>query len=74
MRIDDRLTKQNQDLLKKRRRQAQLDEDEETLSYAPSYKNKPINQQKGAFEKESFGGINTAESIFDRTAVFRTGE
>ncbi|MBR5420211.1 MAG: hypothetical protein IK115_03575 [Lachnospiraceae bacterium] len=74
MRIDDRLTKQNLELLKKRRRQQQLEEDEETLSYAPSYRSKPINKQKGAFEKENFGGINTAESVFDRTAVFRTGE
>ena len=73
MRIDDRLVKQNQDLLKKKR-QRQLDEDEETLRYAPSYRTKPINKNKGVFPEESFGGINTAQSVFDRTAIFNTRE
>lgn len=32
-----------------------------------------LNEAKSVFDKTPFGGINTAESVFDRQAVFRTG-
>ena len=73
MRIDDRLTKQNQELLKKRRRR-QEEEEEETLTYATRQRQLSLNKNKGVFPDEPFGGINTQLSVFDRTATFHTGE
>ena len=73
MRIDDRLVKQNQELLKKKKKKQQ-EEDEETLSYAERLKMKPLNKNKGAFEGSEGNGINNSPSIFDRTAIFHTGE
>ncbi len=70
MRIDDRLVKQNQELLKKKKKRQQ-DDDEETLTYATRPKFRDLNKEKGKFEG-GFGGINSTESIFDRTAIFRT--
>ena len=74
MRIDERLTKQNQEILKRKKKQQLAEEDEETLSYAERPIMKPINKNKGAFEGREGDGINTAQSVFDRTAVFHTGE
>ena len=71
MRIDDRLVKMNQDKLKKQKRRQQLDEDEETLTYATRPMMRDLNKEKGKFDG-GFQGINTAESVFDRTAIFRT--
>ena len=69
MRIDDRLVKQNRELAKKRKQQ--LEEDEEWMTYAVRQRMTPINKDKGVFPEES-SGINTRESVFDRTAIFRT--
>ena len=70
MRIDDRLAKQNRDLAKKKKQQ-QLEEDEEWLTYAVRQRMAPINKDKGIFPEES-SGINTRKSIFDRMAIFNT--
>ncbi len=72
MRIDDRLAKQNQELLKKKKQQAE--EDEDTLTYAQRKRMQPLNKTKSAFADNSGDGINTAKSIFDKTAIFHTGE
>ena len=37
----------------------------------------PLDKQAGVFDRDvrdRFGGINTRASVFDRQAVFRTGE
>ncbi|MCR5251302.1 MAG: hypothetical protein K6E50_11910 [Lachnospiraceae bacterium] len=71
MQIDDRLVKQNREQMRKKR---QMPEEEETLTYAQRQRQLPLNKNKGAFPEETFGGINTMQSVFDRTAVFHTGE
>ena len=73
MRIDDRLAKQNKDIQKKKKRYYD-DDGEETLTYDRRLRMEPLNKTKGAFGDDKGGGINTAPSVFDRTAIFHTGE
>ncbi|MBR3307529.1 MAG: hypothetical protein IKI75_09815 [Lachnospiraceae bacterium] len=72
MRMDERLVKQNKKADERRRKP--VDEDEETLRYDDWKGITDINRYKGVFGDEGPGGINTAESVFDRTAVFRTSD
>ena len=68
--VVDRLVQQNRKNAEKKKRQ-QLEEDEEWMTYAVRQRMTPINKDKGVFPEES-SGINTRESVFDRTAIFRT--
>ncbi len=74
MRVDDRLAKQNKELEKKKKKQQDPDDGEITLTYLERLQIPPINKNKGAFHDNSGDGINTAQSVFDRTAIFHTGE
>ncbi|MBR5969453.1 MAG: hypothetical protein IK016_03805 [Lachnospiraceae bacterium] len=69
MRIDERLVKQNKKLNKK---PDPDDRDEDTLMYAPRKRAKALNDDPGAFQKNTFRGINSDPNVFDQTAVFRT--
>lgn len=51
--------------------------DEETEEELERPRFIPLNKAKNAFDDgadKTFGGINAAPSVFDKTAVFRTGE
>ena len=48
-------------------------DEEETFTYQERRKPGNLNEEKGVFEQKAFGGINTQQSVFDRTAVFRKG-
>lgn len=74
MRVDDRLAKQNKELEKKKKKQQDPDDGEITLTYLERLQIPPINKNKGVFHDNSGDGINTAQSVFDRTAIFHTGE
>ncbi|MCR5278206.1 MAG: hypothetical protein K6E19_02085 [Lachnospiraceae bacterium] len=74
MHIDERLAKQNKELQKKKQKRTFDDDGEDTLTYAPWKVMEPLNKYKGAFNDNSGSGINTAQSVFDRTAVFHTGK
>lgn len=75
MRLSERLyhdnIKQEEDK-KKKARDFFMDE-EETLAYAPYASEGFINDRKSVFKGFGDVGINNAESIFDKQAIFRTG-
>ena len=71
MRLSDRLVKQQQNANKKKQSQP---EDEEWLTYKTRQKEKPLNENPGAFESTVFDGINSQKSVFDKVALFHTGQ
>ena len=73
--LDQRfLIRNNQERRQQQKKQQGLDEDEETLSYAPVPKSRFINERGDTFQGvfDDRKAINTAPSIFDATAVFHT--
>ncbi|MCR4909371.1 MAG: hypothetical protein K5985_11130 [Lachnospiraceae bacterium] len=48
------------------------DTEADWMEYAPRKSEGNINENEGAFVRENISGINTARSVFDATAVFRT--
>ena len=66
MRLDDRLAAQQ----KKKKGAANIPEEEETLTYRTYSRETALNREQGVFQNQTFEGINTRKSIFDRTAVF----
>ena len=70
MQLDVRLQR---DMDKKKKRGRTDPEDEEdTLSYMERKKMPFLNEDEGAFAVKDMTSLNTAPSVFDRTAVFRT--
>ena len=71
MNLDDRLQK---DIKKKEalKRNPPVDEDEETYMYAVKKPQAFLNDSPGVFDIKMQTGINTAESVFDKS-IFRTG-
>lgn len=70
MRTVERLEKQRK-LRQQKRNLPQPDEEMEEELERPSFV--PLNQKKSMFDSgadKTFGGINTAPSIFSKTAVF----
>ncbi len=60
---------------KNRRKNAlPLEEEENTMTYAPRGRQKPLNRQTGVFHQQKLEGINTGRSVFDETAIFITRE
>ena len=70
MRVTESLIRQNKINNKKN----QFHEDEEaTMRYKEeNHEYWAMNQMKSVFESRFYEGINTAESVFDKKAVFRT--
>ena len=56
----------------KRKNALPSEEEEDTMTYASRDRQKPLNRQAGVFHQQKLEGINTAGSVFDETAVFRT--
>ena len=48
------------------------EEEEESMAYQTRKTQSPINTSPGAFQNGTLEGINTRESVFDRSALFRT--
>lgn len=72
MRSLDRLEQQKR-LKRQKRNVPPPDEETEEELERPRFV--PLNQTKNAFDdgaEKTFGGINSAPSVFDRKAVFRT--
>lgn len=68
MRVTEALIRQSN-----QKKQKPKDDVEETLSYQErKYEYWAMNQNKQAFDSPFSGGINKAESIFDKGAIFRT--
>ncbi len=47
------------------------DTEADWMEYAPRETEGNLNENEGVFVRENIGGINTAKSVFDATAVFR---
>ena len=77
MRLTDRMLyetkKLNQQKKKENDIQQDQDEDETGMAYMPRPRMVPLNANKGAFDNTDDTSINTAKSVFDRTAIFHTG-
>lgn len=73
MRVTESLIRQNK---RNNQKKNQFnEEDEPTMRYKEEkHEYWAMNQNKSAFESSFPEGINTAESVFDKTAIFRTGE
>ena len=69
--LSDELIKKN----KEKQKQNQIrvfDEDEETLMYKPAERRKYFNDSDDAFTQKDVKSINTAPSVFDRGAIFKS--
>ncbi len=67
MRVTDRLIEDA-----KRRARQPDPEDEEMDEYMERAHRPYLNETRGVFDRGGPGGIDTAGSVFDRTAVFHT--
>lgn len=71
MRVTESLIRQNK--IKNQKKNFFNEDDEPTMRYKEeSHEYWAINQNKSVFESSFSEGINTAESVFDKKAVFRT--
>ena len=80
MRITDRLIKQQNKAIREqiRRREDQQpefqDEEEGYYMYQSRSRMEPLNTGRSVFDRKDDTSINTAPSVFDRTAIFHTKE
>ncbi len=74
MKVTDLLIKENQEKKKKKRRADFLEEEEETYAYQERPRQASLNEGPQAMTGKTFEGINSRKSVFDRAAVFHTGE
>ena len=67
--LADELIKQN----KQRQKQTEVfDEGEETLMYKPAERRKYFNDSDDVFTQKDVKSLNTAPSVFDRGAIFKS--
>ncbi len=76
MQLTDRTINNMQEAGKQKRKANEIkftqeDEDVETLTYMPTPAFKYLNEDRGVFDNTDETSINTAKSVFDRTAVFK---
>ena len=78
MRLTDRMIEETKKLNRQKKKENDIqqdqDEDEMGMMYMPRPVNRYINKDKGVFGNDDDTSINTAKSVFERTAVFHTGE
>lgn len=76
MKLTDRMLyetkKYNQQKKKENDIQQDQDEDETGMAYMPRPDLVFLNENKGVFANDDNSSINTAKSVFDRTALFHT--
>lgn len=71
MRVTESLIRQNK--INNQKKNQYNEDDEPTMRYREEKQEYwTLNQNKSVFESKFQEGINTAESIFDKKAVFRT--
>jgi hypothetical protein len=67
------LHQQNERNNKNKKKNIEMEEDEETLAYKPFARSRFINDDPGEFGKSAFDeskSLNKAPSVFDATAIF----
>ena len=71
MRVTESLIRQNK--IKNQKKNQFNEDNEPTMRYQEKKQEYwALNQNKSVFESKFQDGINTAESVFDKKAVFRT--
>lgn len=71
MRVTESLIRQNK--IKNQKKNQFNEDDEPTMRYKEeNHEYWALDQNKSVFESKFQDGINTAESVFDRKAIFRT--
>lgn len=76
MKLTERVLNEEKRNLNEKKRRDQFWQDEEDAQgymYEDAPKWIPLNSKESAFTNKDDKSINTAESIFDRTAIFRVG-
>ena len=63
-------SKQQQNNTLERRRRIEAEEDSMGFSYMPYHSMGSLNEYKGVFANDDETSLNTAKSVFDRTAIF----
>ncbi len=74
MKVTDLLIRENQEKKKKKQQADFSDEEEETYTYQERPRQTSLNEGPQVMTGKTFEGINSRKSVFDRTAVFHTGE
>ena len=74
MNLQQRLEKDNRERNMKKKRNALQDEDEETLTYKERSKPVFLNDRSHTFDRIGDDSFHVAPSVFDRQAIFHTGE
>ncbi len=76
MRLNDRLIEENKRINKELAKEAEIQQDVEEDETGYAYADRPpfvfLNRDKGVFANPNDNALNTAPSIFDKTAIFRT--
>ena len=76
MRLEDRLFLENQRLNQELAKEAEIQQDPEEDEMGYAYADRPpfvfLNRDKGAFANPDEHSLNTAPSVFEKTAVFKT--
>ncbi|MCD7738367.1 MAG: hypothetical protein LUH58_04915 [Lachnospiraceae bacterium] len=67
MRVTDKLIEET-----KKKAEKPEPEDEEMDEYMEWKKQPSLNEYRGVFDSNTFGGINTQKSVFDQKAIFHT--
>ena len=74
MQLTDRMLRETRELEKKKNKQIQVmrdpEEDETGMMYMPRPASKYLNSGDSVFDYKDQTSINTALSVFDRTAIF----
>ena len=76
MRLTERMLEETKKVNRLKKKENDIkqdqDEDETGLMYMPRPTRYFINKDKGVFGNDDDTSINTAKSVFDKTAVFNT--
>ncbi len=77
MRLTDRLLQANKDFNREQEKKTELQQDQDVDEMGYAYEDRPpnvfLNREKGVFAPNDDDALNTAPSIFDKTALFRVG-
>ncbi len=76
MRLTDRMLNETKEYNRQKKRENDIQQDVEEDDMGLSYMDRPafrfLNEDKGVFANDDDSSINTAKSIFDRKAIFKT--
>ena len=78
MRLEDRLFMENLRLNQEELKEAEIQQDPEEDEMGYAYADRPpfvfLNRDKGVFANPDEHSLNTAPSVFEKTAIFKTSQ